>query len=174
MAFIHGDEGNEPLSDFFKDGPGPIVETVPVTIDSELFTPEEIKKIKPGDMLFINEFSTVNPKDTLGVKKVKLHLIPPASKIYQATAMEDGEIKYGPYNWRKNKVILSIYLDAAERHLECYLDGEEVAKDSGVHHLAHVLGCIGIIIDAKETGNLIDDRPTKGVASQLINRLKKG
>ena len=133
-----------PLGDFFNPGPGPIVETV-----------------------------SINPKDALGVKKVSLHLIPPASKIYQATAMEDGASKYGPYNWRSNKVRLTIYLDAAERHLACYLDGEEIAEDSGVHHLAHALGCIGIVVDAKETGNLIDDRPIKGIASQLINKYKK-
>lgn len=119
-----------------------------------------------------NEDST-NPKDRLGIKKVRLSLVPPSSTIYQATAMENGADKYGPYNWRTKKVIASIYIDAAKRHLNSWFDGEEFAEDSGVHHLAHALACLGIIVDAKETGNLIDDRPTPGNASQLIERLKK-
>ena len=40
-----------------------------------------------------------NPKDLLGIKKLQLNLVPPASKAYQSLAMEDGNIKYGPYNF---------------------------------------------------------------------------
>lgn len=111
-----------------------------------------------------------NPKDLLGMQKVALHLVPPASRIYQALAMMDGAKKYGPYNWRKKKVRLSIYLDALDRHISAYLDGEEVAADSGVPHLAHAIACLGIIIDAKETGCLVDDRPEPGVAAKLLSK----
>jgi hypothetical protein len=114
-----------------------------------------------------------NPKDQLGIKKVQLNLVPPTSIIYQALAMEDGAVKYGPYNWRENKVIASIYVAAAMRHLQQWFDGEENASDSNKPHLAHVLGCIGILVDAKEGGNLIDDRPQPGKASELIERLTK-
>lgn len=114
-----------------------------------------------------------NPKDLLGIKKVQLNLVPPSSIIYQALAMEDGAKKYGPYNWRENKVIASIYVAAAMRHLQQWYDGEELAADSQKPHLAHALACLGIIVDAKETGNLVDDRPLPGAASQLIARLEK-
>jgi hypothetical protein len=114
-----------------------------------------------------------NPKDLLGIKKVRLGLVPPSSMIYQALAMEDGAKKYGPYNWRANKVISSVYLDAAIRHLLQYMDGEDLAEDSQKPHLGHALACIGIIVDAKETGNLIDDRPLRGAASKLIETWKK-
>jgi len=109
-----------------------------------------------------------NPKDLLGIKKVQLNLVPASSIIYQALAMEDGAVKYGPYNWRANKVIASIYVAAAMRHLQSWFDGEENATDSKKPHLAHALACIGIIVDAKETGNLVDDRPLPGAASKLI------
>lgn len=115
----------------------------------------------------------VNPKDMLGVKKVQLNLVPPSSTIYQALAMEDGAKKYGPYNWRENKVIASIYVAAALRHLQAWYDGEELAQDSNKPHLGHALACIGIIVDAKETGNLVDDRPLPGAASQLIAKWEK-
>ena len=121
----------------------------------------------------MTEVLGTNPKDLLGIKKVQLNLVPPSSTIYQALAMEDGAKKYGPYNWRANKVIGSIYLAAAKRHLDAWLDGEELAKDSGKPHLGHALACIGIIVDAKETGNLIDDRPLPGAASKLIEQWEK-
>jgi hypothetical protein len=114
-----------------------------------------------------------NPKDRLGIKKVRLSLVPEASIIYQALAMEDGANKYGPYNWREKKVKASIYIDAAKRHLAQWFDGEECASDSKKPHLAHALACLGIIVDALETGNLIDDRPPKGNASKLIEKYMK-
>lgn len=114
-----------------------------------------------------------NPKDLVGAKKVRLSYVPPSSIIYQALAMEDGAEKYGPYNWREKKVQAMIYLDAAMRHLAAWQDGEENAADSGKPHLAHALGCIGILVDALETGNLIDNRPPVGAASSLIEKFKK-
>src|SRR5258708_30895020 len=115
----------------------------------------------------------VNPKDLIGIKKVPLSLIPPASKIYQAMAMKDGAIKYEAYNWREKKVRFMIDLDAIQRHLDALLDGEDNAIDSGLPHLAHALACLGILVDAKESGNLIDDRPTAGPAPQLLERFRE-
>ena len=57
--------------------------------------------------------------------------------------------------------------------LMAWLDGEENAADSGKPHLAHALACLGIIVDAKETGNLVDDRPLPGVAAKLIAELEQ-
>lgn len=120
-----------------------------------------------------NEQLGTNPKDSLGTKKVSLSKVPFSSIVYQALAMEDGAKKYGPFNWRENKVIASIYIDAAMRHLGSWYDGEEVADDSKKPHLGHAMACIGIIIDALETGNLVDDRPVKGNMAELIEKWKK-
>lgn len=115
-----------------------------------------------------------NPKDLLGIKKVQLNLVPASSTIFQALAMEDGAAKYGPYNWRDNKVKASIYVAAAMRHLQSWYDSrEELASDSKKPHLGHALACIGIIVDAQVTGNLADDRPTAGAASNLIQEWTK-
>lgn len=111
-----------------------------------------------------------NPKDLLGLKKVPLSLVPASSVIYQALAMKDGARKYGPFNWRANAVIASIYIDAAKRHLESWFDGEGDADDSGVPHLGHALACIGILVDAYESGNLIDNRPLPGPAARLLKK----
>jgi hypothetical protein len=111
-----------------------------------------------------------NPKDKLGMQKVSLTKVSPASMIYEALAMMDGAKKYDPYNWRENKVILSIYLDAAMRHIFAFWDGEELAPDSQVPHLGHAKACLGVVIDALETGNLVDDRPKPGATAKLLEK----
>lgn len=111
-----------------------------------------------------------NPKDLIGMTKAPLELVPPAAIIHMAMAMKNGAAKYGPYNWRDKKVQAMVYIGAAQRHLLSYLDREDDASDSGVHHLAHAMACLGILLDAFETGNLIDNRPTKGVAAELLER----
>lgn len=114
-----------------------------------------------------------NPKDLIGVKKPRLSLVPPAGLVYAALAMANGADKYGPYNWRSKKVQTMIYLEAAMRHILSFQDGEENAKDSGIPHLGHAIACLLIIIDAKETGNLVDNRPVAGPMADLIERYTK-
>lgn len=95
-----------------------------------------------------------------------------AGIIHGAHAMMYGASKYGPFNWRDNAVIASIYIDATLRHLAAWFDSkEEVAEDSHVHHLGHVLANMAILLDAMETGNLIDDRPHSGKATEVLTRL---
>lgn len=121
-----------------------------------------------------NNSDEINPKDLLGIKKIRLSTVPASSIIYEAAAMEDGAAKYGPYNWRKKKVMASIYYEACLRHLMSWFDSrEELAVDSKKPHLGHAKACLGILIDAIETGNLVDDRPTPGRASALIEEWKK-
>ena len=120
-----------------------------------------------------------NPKDKIGRRKPALHLIPPAALLHEAAAMMDGAFRarpglpdgYGPYNWREKKVLATIYISAVSRHLLAWLDGEELADDSGVHHLGHARASLGILLDAMESGNLVDDRPKAGPAAQIITRL---
>lgn len=114
--------------------------------------------------------STGNPKDLLGMKKPNVSLVPPASSLYQAQAMMDGAAKYGPYNWRGNPVKAMVYISAALRHIFAYLDGENIDPVSGVPHIGHGLACLGIIADATETGNLLDDRPSTGPAGDMVRR----
>lgn len=127
----------------------------------------------PATSGYIQVVDTANPKDLVGVKKPQMHLVPPSSILYQALAMEDGAAKYGAYNWREKKVQASVYISACLRHLAAYQDGEDKAIDSGKPHLGHALACLGIIVDALETGNLIDDRPKAGAAGKVIETWTK-
>lgn len=115
--------------------------------------------------------TTINPKDLIGAKKVDLSLVPSAGIINVALCMMNGATKYGPYNWRNKdkKVGTMTYLAAAMRHIEAYLDGEEVASDSGYSHLGHAASSLFILMDAIATGFNTDDRPPKGAAARLLD-----
>ncbi len=117
----------------------------------------------------------INPKDLIGAKKISLTKLPAVAVAHAAHALMNGAKKYGAYNWREKPVHASIYVDACERHLNAWFDGEEEATDSGVHHLGHAIACLAILLDAQATGNLIDDRPAagRGTFCRVIARLNE-
>jgi hypothetical protein len=102
----------------------------------------------------------LDPKKTQSVQKPQLQLIPPALNAPLAAALHNGSTKYGPWNWRENKVDLMTYIGAMRRHLDALLDGADIAQDSGVHHLGHVAASCAIVLDAQAHGTLVDNRPT--------------
>lgn len=161
-----------------ETGDGPAPRDLPNELDSKALEAarlgakklNEEKHIQPITVHFEGPYPDNNPKTAFGIKKVNLALNPPAALIYMALGFMDGAAKYGPYNWRENEVSAMIYVAALKRHLEAWLDGEEVAEDSGKPHLAHLLACAAILVDALETGNLVDDRPKPGAAAALLKK----
>ncbi len=105
-----------------------------------------------------------NPKDAIGSSKLPVHLWPTTATVLGALALLDGALKYGRSNWRAAGVRYSIYFDAAIRHLFAAMEGEDRDPDSGLPHEAHVLACMAIVVDARATGKLIDDRNFNGSA----------
>ena len=73
-----------------------------------------------------------------------LSLVPPVAEVGIALALQDGAAKYGPFNWRDNSVRARVYIAAMRRHVARWVDGEERAEDSGVHHLDHAMACLAI------------------------------
>lgn len=123
--------------------------------------------------IFNPDGAAENPKDRVGAGKPPLHLIPPAAEILEAVVMGLGARKYGEYNWRTSKVRATVYIAAAKRHLAQWLDGQDDDPESGVSHLAHARACLGVLLDAIATGNVIDDRPCAGPAAELIQKHTK-
>lgn len=111
-----------------------------------------------------------NPKTGHGLKKPAFGLIPSTALVHLAVVMQLGAKKYGPYNWRDKKVSVSVYIDAMERHIRSFLDGESTDPESGASHLAHAMACCAIILDAMACENINDDRPTKAPTAELIKR----
>ncbi len=103
-----------------------------------------------------------DPKKTMGDQKPQLQLIPPALNNEVAKALQNGIDKgYGPFNWRETPVEVMTYLGAMKRHIDDFLDGEDVASDSKVHHMGHIAANCAIILDAAKHGTLVDNRPPK-------------
>lgn len=116
----------------------------------------------------------VNPKDLIGSTKPELSLIPATALPHVALAMMNGALKYGPYNWREpgKPVTYMAYINAIDRHNKCFLDGENEASDSLVHHLAHIASTAMVLLDAIENGVAIDNRPVRGKTAEVIDRLQ--
>jgi hypothetical protein len=112
-----------------------------------------------------------NPKDMIATNKVPFHLWPETASAYGALAMAEGAMKYGRSNWRHSGAKASVYYDAARRHLNAWFEGEDFDA-SGAPHLAHVLACVAILVDATEAGKLHDDRMYPGGYHGLTSRVE--
>jgi hypothetical protein len=102
-----------------------------------------------------------NPKDAAGRAKVPLALLSPIAKAAWAMAQFVGKVKYGAWNWRGTEVLASVYISAAQRHLDAWFSGETYDPDDGTHHLGNVMACAAILLDAAACGKLVDDRPPR-------------
>lgn len=111
-----------------------------------------------------------NPKDVIGSKKLSTSLVPTAVVRYAALSFLEGASKYGRFNWRVTGVRLCIYIDALERHTMKLKEGEWQDPVTGVPHLASIIACSGIILDANECGMLTDDRsPVSPAAIDMLD-----
>jgi hypothetical protein len=105
-----------------------------------------------------------NPKTAFGLKKVPLHLVPPALEQGAAEAFQNGADKYGPFNWRDHTISATVYYAACKRHLDAWFDrtdAGDAAPDSGVHHIKHAAACLAMILDVMGTERFNDNRPTR-------------
>jgi hypothetical protein len=152
---------------------GPVPETV-------IFESRSYESISPNaGGIRSSGYPDGNPKTAMGAKKPDISVIPPAGILHLATAMMNGANKYGPFNWRDHPISARPYVAAAQRHLLSYLDGEDFSQDTTeagqpVHHLAHVMACCAILLDATELQTLNDNRPTvKGPSGDMIEFFNK-
>jgi hypothetical protein len=166
---LEDEDGRVPVSSF---------ETSLKSVIEQPAHPEDSGVITDLEKGVSRSYPDNNPKTAVGIKKPMIHLIPPAAIIHEAQAMRFGAYHagpkgtgYGPFNWREKGVAMTVYLDAIYRHVMDILDGEDLAADSKCYHLAHIRANAGIILDAMEVGKLIDDRPSKGTAAEVIERL---
>lgn len=102
-------------------------------------------------------------------KSVQLSLFPPSALILAGKVLQFGAEKHGgSYNWREKPIPYMAYISKVQRHLMKVIDGEENADDSGECHLAHALCDLAVMIDARSVGKLVDDRPIKGKAAEML------
>ena len=65
-----------------------------------------------------------------------------------------------------------MYLEAALRHIFLAMDGEDQDEETGLPHEAHAMACMAIILDAKESGCLKEDRHPSHKLQELMKRLQ--
>jgi len=122
--------------------------------------------IKVGDV--------VNPKEAAGSKKPGVwSVFPRWVSLLVGRVMETGASKYGKFNYRDSAIAASTYEDAMERHAQLWFDGEDNDPESGVSHLAHVIACATLLLDAQATGKLVDNRQKTGVVRRTLNELEE-
>lgn len=102
-----------------------------------------------------------DPKGPAGALKPQLQLIPPVLSEEAAKAHALGAQKYGPWNWRSSQVEVMTYIGAMKRHIDAFMEGQDIDPESGAHHLGHVATGCGIVLDAARHGTLIDNRPPR-------------
>lgn len=114
-----------------------------------------------------------NPKDAFGSAKLAVGLVPDTAVNEMALAFLEGALKYGRFNWRIAGVRASIYNDALERHRQKWWNGENRDPVTRVKHLANLMACAAILIDAELCGMLTDDRPPRAPVGAQHDELIK-
>lgn len=116
----------------------------------------------------------VNPKEIAGSKKPATWSVMPRWVTFLVgRVMQVGAAKYGAFNYRESRITASTYLDAIERHLHLWQDGEDDDPETGVSHLASVIAGCTLLLDAQATGKLADDRQKTGLARPTLDRLQE-
>ena len=116
---------------------------------------------------------TPNPKDLIGVNKIPYSCLPAPVVAEVAVAMYEGALKYGRNNYREAKVISSIYLDATKRHMDAFLEGEDIDPDSDIHHLSKAIASLMVLRDGIISDQWIDDRPIQISDKEWMIRLNE-
>ena len=103
-----------------------------------------------------------NPKDAVGVAKWRQFMPVPRQVLWEVgVGMLEGAAKYGRHNYRAAGVRASIYVDAAIGHLDQFVEGEDIDKDSGLSHVTKAICSLIVLRDAMMNDFWVDDRPPK-------------
>jgi hypothetical protein len=88
--------------------------------------------------------------------KAPLDLIPARAEIEEAKVWGAGADKYGAHNWRGG-MPFSIIIGCLQRHLAAIKAGEDIDRESGALHAAHIRCNAAMLIEFANRPDL-DDR----------------
>lgn len=101
------------------------------------------------------------PHPKMGLKsdsnKPPISIIPREAIEQEAQAFAFGANKYGKYNFR-NGIDYTRLIDAAQRHILAFSDGEDKDPESGVSHLAHARANLAMLLYMIKHKSEHDDR----------------
>ena len=116
---------------------------------------------------------STNPKAALGALKAPIGFAPITAIIELEAVMAGGAHKYDPYNFRYTHTDAMTYIGAIDRHFKLWQDGVDIDPESMRPHLAHIMACCAILIDAEKTGMLVDNRYKTGKVKGLLDSCAK-
>lgn len=114
-----------------------------------------------------------NPKDSVGVKKSPLSVVPTQVIHEIGLGMLEGALKYGRHNYRVAGVRSSVYYDAAMRHLNQWWEGEDIDGPSGLSHITKAMTTLAVLRDAMLQEKLTDDRPPPALNKNWLEDYNK-
>jgi hypothetical protein len=80
------------------------------------------------------------------IEKTQWRLLPWREIEEVARVLMYGNTKYKENDWQNVKNKREFYFDAAMRHITAWWNGERLDPESGLHHLAHAMCCMLIIM----------------------------
>ena len=89
--------------------------------------------------------------------KLQWHLLPLECFRGVVRVLEFGAKKYAMWNWTKGMPYSQTY-NAAIRHLDAYMSGEELDPETGLCHLDHAQCCLMFLKYHSENHPHLDDR----------------
>lgn len=89
--------------------------------------------------------------------KAEYHLIPHETLEAVGRVLKNGAEKYDEHNWRKGMKWSRLF-NATMRHMWAFWRGEDLDRDSGEPHLAHVLANVMFLLSYQVNQNGEDDR----------------
>jgi hypothetical protein len=99
---------------------------------------------------------TSNAAKKFDTDKVDLTLVPPHLKKAVARVMMYGAVKYGRDNFKEGMEHHRV-LAAALRHIDAFLNGQELDPESGFPHIWHAACNLGFLIHYQEENIGIDN-----------------
>ena len=127
---------------------------------SDEYMPEEVQTAT-APFVFYEADPERHESQTGGVKdnvnKPRLELIPSLPLFKAGEVLAFGARKYKPHNWRLGLSWEETY-GSLQRHLAAWHDGEDLDRESGMHHIAHAMCQMLFLAEFVFRGTGEDDR----------------
>ena len=90
-------------------------------------------------------------------KKLRFDLVPTHAQEQFVNVLSMGAQKYGDENWRKGISWRAVGA-SLERHLHAWKKGEDVDRESGLSHMAHIMCNAAFLLEYEQIYKEGDDR----------------
>lgn len=105
----------------------------------------------------VNQIKALKEHSINGNTKPKFSLMPQKALLEVAKVFTYGEHKYEAFNYSKGENV-TVYIDAAMRHINAFLCNEDIDNETKTNHLANATADLLMTLDNILNGTSVDDR----------------